>query len=308
MNDECPQTFELLDPGSLARIAHLEIVARKVVEGTVSGLHRSPLRGFSTDFLQHRPYSTGDDLRYLDWKIFGRTDRHFVRQFEEETNLRATIFVDASGSMDYGDEGAKDEHRVSKLHYAVRMAAALAYLLVGQQDEVGLVIFDDTVRKIFSPRSGRRQLQLILDALGSVEVGGETALSVVLQEMLPRLPRRGLLIFLSDAFDEAQSFVNALARVHSAHNEVVLMQILDRAEIEFPFHTWTRFENLESDDESIRLDPAQIRATYLDRFNEFQEALKDGCRRHGIDTVRMVSDQPYHESLAKYLFKRGRKS
>jgi uncharacterized protein (DUF58 family) len=292
----------LLDPRALARIANLEVVARKVVEGTISGLHRSPLHGFSTDFLQHRPYAAGDDLRYLDWKIFGRTDRHYVRQFEEETNLRATIFIDASGSMEYAGEG------VSKIHYAVRVAAALAYLLVSQQDEVGLVVFDDAVRKRIAPRAGRRQLQLLFSELGKVRAGGETSIASVIRDVAPGLSRRGLLVFLSDGFDEPGELVNSLARLHSAQNEVILIQVLDRAEVDFRFPGWTRFENLETEDESILVDPAQLRTTYLERFRTFTAAIDDGCRRHGIVVVRMVNDTPYDEALAGYLSMRRRKS
>ena len=292
----------LLDPRALARISNLEIVARKVVEGTISGLHRSPLYGFSTDFLQHRPYAAGDDLRYLDWKIFGRTDRHYVRQFEEETNLRATIFVDASGSMDFSSDG------VSKLHYAVRVAAALAYLLAGQQDEVGLVVFDDRVREYIAPRAGRRQLQRLLSELGQIQAGGDTSVATVMRDGAPGLSRRGFLIFVTDAFAEPEDVVNALGRLHSTHNEVILMQVLDRAEVDFRFPNWTRFESLESDEEAILVDPAQLRATYLERFRTFCAAIDDGCRRHGIDVVRMVTDQPYDEALAGYLSIRRRKS
>ncbi len=286
----------LLDPRALRRIASLELVARQVVEGTLSGLHRSPAHGFSVEFLQHRPYVKGDDLRHLDWKVLGKTDRFFVRQYEEETNLRATLVLDASGSMAYASQ------EVSKLDYAVRLAAALAYLLLmKQQDAVGLLSFDRAARAFLPPRSGSRQLQLLCEELQAVRAGGESDPAKVFHDLVPRLPRRGLLIVLTDAFAEPEPLLRALTRFHNARHEVILFQILDRQEVEFEFKSWTRFDCLELEDRKILVDPAQIREEYRRRFRSFEEELEEGCHRHRIEFVPLITDRPYDEALATFL-------
>ena len=289
----------LLDPKSLQRIVGLELVARQIVEGTLTGLHRSQFHGYSVDFLQHRPYVPGDDLRRLDWKVLGKTDKYFVRQYEDETNLNATLLLDASGSMEYASA------EISKIHYAVRFAAALAYLLIGQQDSVGLTIFDQVERKHFPPRSGKRQLNLIIEELESVKPGGKTSLASVFHDLVHKLPRRGLILLVTDAFDEVPQILNALAHLRSAHHEVILFQILDRQEMEFGFDNWVRFDCLELEDRKVMIDPAQIRQAYLKRFKEFEAELREGCRRHNVDFVPVVTDNPYDESLASYITLRG---
>ena len=288
----------LLDPRALRRISNLELVARRVVEGAYSGLHHSPFHGFSTDFLQHRSYVAGDDLRHLDWKLFGKTDRHYVREYEDDTNLRATIVLDASGSMDYASE------EISKLHYAVRLAAAFAYLLVAQHDAVGLVVCDRAIRKRLPPRTGHRHLKHVLDELAAVQAGGETALGSVFHDLVPRLQRHGLVIILSDAFDEVSRLLGALAQFREAGHEVVLLEILDPREVDFSFTHWTRFECLEQSDERIVVDPAQVRQTYLERFEKFQEELRRGCHDQKVELVSLMTDVPYDQALASYLARR----
>ena len=294
-----PTPQPLLDPEAMQRIARLDLLARQVVEGTLAGLHRSIFHGFSIEFLQHRPYVPGDDLRYLDWKVLGRTDRHYVRQFEDETNLRATILLDASGSMGYRSG------TVSKLDYAVRFAASLAYLLVEQQDSVGLVVFDESHRVSLPSRSGRRQLKAIFDELERTTAGGETSLAKVIHGLVPRIPRRGLVLVLTDAFDDVDALLNSLVRLRNEHHEVILFQILDRREVDFDFGRWTRFDSLESDEEKILADPAQVRRMYLERFESFQRTLREGCHRHRVDVVPGVTDVRYDEALASFLANRG---
>ena len=294
-----PTPQPLLDPEAMQRIARLDLLARQVVEGTLAGLHRSIFHGFSIEFLQHRPYVRGDDLKYLDWKVLGRTDRYYVREFEDETNLRATILLDGSGSMGYRSG------TVSKLDYAVRLAASLAYLLVEQQDSVGLVVFDESARVSLPARSGRRQLKAIFDELGRTTAGGETSLATVFHGLVPRIPRRGIVLVLTDAFDDVDALLNSLARLRSAHHEVIVFQILDRREVDFDFGQWTRFDSLESDDEKILADPAQVRRTYLERFEAFQRSLREGCHRHRVDVVPIVTDVRYDEALAAFLAERG---
>jgi uncharacterized protein (DUF58 family) len=295
----------LLDPKSIRRLADLELLARQVVEGAITGLHRSPFHGFSVDFLEHRPYAPGDDLRRLDWKVFGKTDRHYVRQYEDETNLRATVVIDASASMGY----ASDE--VSKLEYAVRLGAALIYLLIHQQDAVGLAILDGGLRKSIPPRDGPRQLALLLEELEALRPGAappaeESAppLAPLLDQLAPRLPRRGLVLVLSDFLDDPDLVVEALARLRAERQELVAFQILDREEIEFRFRGWTRFEALEGAGRSVVVDPAQVRAGYLERLRVLQQALRDGCTRHRADFVAVATDTPYDEALLQYLLQR----
>lgn len=294
-----------LPPEDLNKIAHLQLLARLVVEGTCTGLHRSPHKGFSVEFKEHRQYVPGDDLRHLDWRIFGKTDRFYVREYEQETNLRCTILLDASGSMGYAGERSGG---LSKYVYATRLAAAFAYLMLQQADSVGLVIFDDRIRDYLPCRSRPAHLRRILTALAESQPGGETGLAEVFHQMTAKLHRRGLLIILSDAFDDVPRLMRALAHFRHARHELILFQIWDRDELEFPFQQWTRFECLETRGRRHLVDPAQVRAAYLANLERFRQQLREGCGRHRIDLVTMTTDQPYGEALAKYLALRKKTS
>lgn len=301
---------ELVSPRDLHRIADLQLLARMVVEGFCSGLHQSPHKGLSVEFKQHRAYVRGDDLRYLDWRIFGKSDRYFIKEYEAETNLRATLLVDASGSMTYGGEGSTEsggDGGISKYDYAVRLAACLTYLLLAQQDAVGLMMFDTAVRKYIPPRSTPRHMQALIDALGGQKPGGETALGDVFRRISPKLHRRGLLIVLSDCFDEVNSFLRAVAQFRHAGHEVVVFQLWHRDELEFPFNRWTRFECLETAGRNHMVDPATLRTAYIEKLKEYRAALTRGCRQHSIDLVPIVTDRPYAEALAEYLAFRKRR-
>ena len=289
---------DFLTPAELQKISNLQVVARLVVEGFFSGLHKSPHKGFSVEFAQHRQYVQGDEIRRLDWKVFGKTDRYYVREFEEETNLRATILLDLSGSMAYGGTAT------TKIEYAKRLAAALAYLMLQQRDTVGLVTFDAKLRRYIPQRSGVAHLRVMLDELQSAQPGGETELATVFQGLVPRIHRRGLLIILSDCFGEVKDLISALAHFRHARHEILLFQILDRDEVEFPFQQWTKFESLEQAEHHRLIEPAQFRASYLENLARFQKELTDGCHRHRIDLVPMITDQPYSEALAAYLTRR----
>ena len=289
---------DFLAPAELQKIANLQVVARLVVEGFFSGLHKSPHKGFSVEFAQHRQYVQGDEIRRLDWKVFGKTDRYYVREFEEETNLRATILLDLSGSMGYG--GGK----TTKVEYAKRLAAALSYLMIQQRDTVGLVTFDSKIRRYIPPRSGVGHMRVMLDELQSSKPGGETELSDVFNELVPRIHRRGLLIILSDCFGDVKDLISALAHFRFARHEILLFQILDRDELEFPFKHWMQFESMEQEEQHRLIDAAQFRTSYLENLKKFQEELTRGCHRHRIDLVPMVTDQPYAEALAAYLTRR----
>jgi uncharacterized protein (DUF58 family) len=289
---------DFLSSAELQKISNLQVVARLVVEGFFSGLHKSPHKGFSVEFAQHRQYVQGDEIRRLDWKVFGKTDRYYIREFEEETNLRATILLDLSGSMTYA--GGK----VSKAQYATRLAAALSYLMLQQRDTVGLVTFDSKIRRYIPPRSGVAHLRVMMDELQGSQPGGETNLSDVFHELVTRIQRRGLLIILSDCFGEVKDLISALAHFRYARHEILLFQILDRDEVEFPFHQWTKFDSLEHAEHTRMIEPAQFRAAYLENLKRFQEELTSGCHRHRIDLVQMITDRPYAEALAEYLTRR----
>jgi uncharacterized protein (DUF58 family) len=294
---------EILTPGDLRKIANLQVLARLVVEGFCSGLHRSPHKGFSVEFKQHRPYVHGDEIRHLDWRVFGRSDRFYIREYEEETNLRATLLLDASGSMAYGGEEGN-----SKLLYASRLAACLAYLMLQQQDSVGLVTFDTKVRRYIPPRARTGHLRVLADELQTAEPGGETRLADVFHDLVPRLQRRGLLIVLSDCFGDVADLLSAFAHLRHARHEILVFQIWDRDELEFPFRQWTRFDCLEVDPKRHLIDPNHLRAAYLKNLQMWRAELKQGCHRHRIDLVPLVTDQPYAEALAHYLTLRTRRA
>jgi uncharacterized protein (DUF58 family) len=295
------QLRDLLTPGDLKKISNLQVLARLVVEGFCSGLHRSPHKGFSVEFKQHRPYVHGDEIRHLDWRIFGKTDRFYIREYEEETNLRATILLDASGSMSYGGPDN------AKLTYATRLAACLAYLMLQQQDSVGLVTFDTEVRRYIPPRAQTSHLKVLVTELQGVAPGGETELAKVFHDLVPRIHRRGLLIVLSDCFGDVQNLLSALAHLRHARHEIIIFQIWDPDELTFPFRQWTRFDCLEMNGKKHLIDPNHLRAAYLENLERFREELKQGCHRHRIDLVPMTTDRPYAEALAEYLTLRMRR-
>jgi len=289
---------DFLTPTDLQKISKLQIFARQVVEGFCSGLHRSPHKGFSVEFKQHRQYVPGDEIRHIDWRVFGRSDRFYIREYEEETNLRATILLDLSGSMNYG------RGEVTKYHYATRLAACLAYLMMGQQDSVGLVTFDTKVRRYIPPRSRISHLRVLIDELEKAEPGGETELGRVFHDLVPKLHRRGLLVIISDLFSNVPELLKALAHFRHAHHEILVFQIWDRDELEFPFKGWTQFDSLETAGVKHLLDPALLREAYLANLARFREDLTRGCRRHKIDLVSFATDQLYSEALAAYLNRR----
>jgi uncharacterized protein (DUF58 family) len=253
------------------------------------------------EFKQHRQYVPGDEIRHIDWRVFARSDRYYIREYEEETNLRATIVLDRSGSMAYG--GASPGG-VSKYEYATKLAACLSYLMVQQSDGVGLVTFDTKIRRYIPPRSRVSHLRVILDELQKGQPGEETELGDVFHDLVPKLHRRGLLIIISDCFGEVANFLKAMAHFRHARHEILVFQIWDRDELEFPFRGWTQFDCLEQAGVKHLLDPAMIREAYLANLAKFREELTRGCRRHKIDLVPFVTDQPYAEALAAFMSRR----
>ncbi len=291
----------ILEAEDITSLHHLQLFARTVVEGFTTGHHTSPHKGFSVEFRQHRPYVQGDDIRRLDWKIFGRADRFYIREYDEETNLRATIVLDASGSMGYrGQKG------VLKFDYARKLAAAMAYLLMSQQDAVGLITFDSKVREFIPNRTRITHLHHVLETMIKTEPGKDTALAPVLESLAQRLKRRGLVILISDFFDDPAAILKAIGVLRKKGHEIIAMQLWDRDELEFPFGQWSRFENLEKDDDFLLLDPATIRIRYLEVLRNFQEQLKDGLRKHQVDYLSLPTDEPHTAALRSYLALRMR--
>lgn len=292
------QVSQFLQPSDLQRISNLQVFARQVVEGFCSGLHRSPHKGFSVEFKQHRAYVPGDEIRHIDWRVFGRSDRFYIREYEEETNLRATLILDRSGSMGYASASG------SKFAYATKLAACLSYLMLQQSDSVGLVTFDTQIRRYIPPRSRISHLKVLIDELQNGEVGGETELGTVFHDLVPKLHRRGLLVIISDCFGDVASFLKAMAHFRHAYHEILVFQIWDRDELEFPLKGWTQFECLERSGVKHLLDPVLLREAYLTNLEKFRDELTRGCRRHKIDLVPFCTDQPYAEALAAYLGRR----
>ena len=293
-----PHISEVLSSRDIAKFSNLQVLAKGVVEGFCSGLHRSPHKGFSVEFKEHRGYARGDDIRTIDWKLFGKTDRLYIREYEEETNLRCTILLDSSGSMAYSGSRSNGS---TKHDYAVRTAACLAYLMLQQQDSVGLVTFDKQVRRYIPPRARPKHLQAIINELKVQKPQFETELSDVFHEMVVKIHRRGLLIIISDLFGDVDQLMKSLAHFRHANHEIMIFQIWDPDELDFPFRQWTQFASLESAANRHLVDPAQIRRAYLEKLAQFRDQLAQGCNRHRISLVPMTTDQPHADSLAAYL-------
>ncbi len=292
---------DILQSEDITSLQHLQLFARTVVEGFTTGLHASPHKGFSVEFRQHRPYVQGDEIRRLDWKIFGRSDRFYIREYDEETNLRATLVLDTSGSMGYrGSAG------VLKLDYARKLAASLAYLLMSQQDAVGLITFDTKLRHLIPNRTKISHLHLLLETMLKSKPGGETALAPVIESLGSQLKRRGLIILISDFFDDAAALLKAIGVLRHQGHEIIVLQLWDRDELEFPFSRWSRFENLENGEDHVQLDPAAIRQRYLEVLGGFRQQVSEGLRKHQVDFLQLTTDEPHAQALRQYLTLRMR--
>jgi uncharacterized protein (DUF58 family) len=286
-------------PDALAKFGRLELLARLVVEGVMTGLHKSPFKGFSVEFAEHRQYGPGDEIRHIDWRAFGKTDRYFVKEYEEETNLKAYLVLDASGSMGYA--GGK----VSKLEYARGLGAALAYLMISQRDAVGLATFDTEPRATIPPRSAPGHFSVLCKAMEETAVGGETPLSGVLHGLAERIKRRGLVIILSDGFDRADDLVKALRHLRHRRHEVLFFQTVAPEEESFPFTRPAKFRDLERPARDLRINPAALRATYLERFDAHRSALREGLLGMDADYHKVSTADPHARVLLDYLTARS---
>src|SRR3954465_12699495 len=280
-----------LDPSALPRFGRLELLARLVVEGVMAGLHKSPFKGFSVEFAEHRQYGPGDEIKHIDWRTYGKTDRYYVKEFEEETNLKAYLVVDTSSSMGYAGKTA------SKFEYARQLAASLAYLMISQRDAVGLVTFDTEFRAMIPPRSAPGHFSVLCRALEQATTGGEVPLSGLLDTRAGRTKRRGLVILLSDGFDNLVALTSALRHLRHRRHEVLFLHVLAPAEEEFPFRPPARFRSLERAGWSLRVDPAALRAAYLERFRAFCDGLKERARGMDVDYHRASTAEPAEAQL-----------
>lgn len=282
------------DPVMLSKLSTLTLRARSVVEGLMSGLHTSPYKGFSVEFSEHRQYVPGDEIRHIDWKAYGKFDRYYIKEYEEETNLRCYLLVDASASMDYRSNG------VSKFDYACYLAAALAYVMLNQQDLVGLVTFGAGIRRQLPPRSSPGHLRAVIDSLEHTEPTGDTALGRILHRVASQLKRRGLVILLSDLLDEPAEVMEGLRHLRYQKHEVLVFHVLDHDEVTFPFTQLTQFEDLE-DEARVVTDPRAIAADYQEQVQQFIKDYEAMCRRQAIGYLFFDTRTPLDRGLLKYL-------
>ncbi len=289
-----------LQPEVVAKLSNMELVARLVVEGFITGLHKSPYHGFSVEFAEHRQYMPGDEIKHIDWKIYGKTDRYYIKQFEEETNLKSYLILDTSKSMSYASEG-----RMSKLEYASYIAAALAQLMIQQRDAVGCTLYDETIRTYMPPHATKSYLREILLQLEKVEGGNKTSTAESLHQIAERIKRRGLVIILSDLFDKPQEVMTALRHFRHKKNEVIVMQILDPMERSFAFGRDAVFKDLETKEE-LMTQPWHIQKAYQESMKEFLDTYKKACRENNIDYVLLDTSTPFDVALFEYLHKRGK--
>jgi uncharacterized protein (DUF58 family) len=288
-----------LKPEVVSKLSGIEIKARLVVEGFIAGLHRSPYHGFSVEFAEHRQYMPGDPLRNIDWKVYGKTDRYFVKEFEEETNLKAYLLLDISGSMGYSSNG------INKLEYGSYLCAALSYLMLKQRDSVGLVVFDQKIKKYIPPKSTLTHLHNLLKELDKLSPSETTDISSTLHQMAERIKRRGLIILLSDLFDQPEEIITGLKHFRHKKHEVIVFHILDPKEKSFAFENEAVFKDLETKEE-IMTSPWQIRKVYQEKLNELLNRYTLECRESVIDYVRLDTSVPFDRALFAYLNKRQR--
>jgi uncharacterized protein (DUF58 family) len=286
-----------LHPEAIKRISRLELRARHIVEGFLAGMHRSPYFGQSVEFLQHREYAVGDDLRRVDWKVWARQDRLYVKQYEEDTNLCCTLLVDVSNSMAYGDGP------LNKYEYACTLASSLAYLVLKQQDAVGCVAFDQQVRRTVPTRSKRNHILSVIDSLAVADPQDKTDLYSVLRHVAESRPRRGMMVLVSDLLADQRDTVRGLKLLRQRGHDVLVFHVMDDDELDFPFTGPTRFDGLESA-QYLNCNPRALREGYLESLHRFLEEIRRSCARNTIDYALIRTSQPLDAALAAYLSNR----
>ncbi len=288
---------KFLNPETVAILDSMALRARLVVEGYIIGQHRSPFHGFSVEFAEHRSYDPGDEIRHIDWKLFGKTDRLYVKRYEEETNLSTHLILDISKSMMY------KSNKITKLDYANTLTAALSYLMIKQQDAVGLVQFSSHVNSFISPKSRPSHLNSILEKLDDNKYGEDTKIEKVLHEMAERILKRGLVILISDLIDDPHKIMDGLKHFRYNKQEVIVFQLFDRKELDFDFNNRTKFLDMETGEE-ITTEPWHIRASYKNLLLERKKFFKKNCQENLIDYFPIVTDQNLGSCITEYLRKR----
>ncbi len=286
-----------LHPEAIKRIARMDLRARHIVEGFLSGMHRSPHFGQSVEFRQHREYTPGDDLRHVDWQVWARQDRLYVKQFEADTNMRVNLLVDVSNSMDYGD-GA-----LTKFEYAATIAVSLTYLVLKQQDAIGCMTFDAEVRSRIQTLSRKTQMQSIMQALQSTQPERKTDLSNIFKQAAEIYPKRGMMIVISDLLSDVESTLKGLRLLRQRGHDVLLFHVMDNDEIDFPFSGPTKFEDLESDTK-LACNPKALREGYLESLDEFLTSVRRGCAKAAVDYALVKTADPLDAVLAKFFSSR----
>ena len=286
-----------LRPETVALLNSMSLRARLVVEGYIIGHHRSPYHGFSVEFAEHRSYGPGDETKHIDWKLFGKTDRLYVKRYEEETNLRAHIILDTSKSMLYSSA------EVSKLSYANSLAASLSYLMINQQDAVGIAKFSEKIDTFIPPKARPSHLNLILSQLDDKDSGNDTQIGMVLHELADRIKKRGMVILISDLLDKPENIMKGLKHFRHQNQEVIVFHIQDRKESEFDFDTRTKFFDMETGEEIVT-EPWHIRSNYNELISQLESNYKSDCREQFIDYVPIFTDQNLDISITEYIKKR----
>ncbi len=292
-----PDSKRFLHPEAIRRIGRLELRARHIVEGLLSGMHRSPYFGQSVEFLQHRQYVPGDDLRHVDWKVWGKQDRLYVKQFEEDTNMRCTLLVDVSASMQYGSGP------LNKYEYAATVATSLAYLLLKQHDSVGCIAFDETIRARTPLRSRQTHLRSIIQTLDTSVPQNKTDTGALLREIAEVSPRRGMMVLISDLLGDVESVLRGLRLLRQRGHDVLVIHIMDDDELDFPFEGPTRFDGLELP-EHMTCNPRALRDGYLAALEKFLTSLRRGCARDAVDYALVRTSEPLDAALAAFLCRR----
>jgi uncharacterized protein (DUF58 family) len=294
-----PRERQFLDPAVVARLGTLELKARTVVEGFLTGLHRSPFKGFSVEFAEYRQYMPGDDLSAIDWKVYARSDRYFIKKFEEETNVDCHLMLDVSGSMGYGGRG------LTKFEYGQCLAASLAYLMNRQRDAAGLVAFDDRIVGMLPASARPGHLHAMLVTLDRLRIGKETNVSKPLHQLADSLGKRGMVVLISDLLDEPERVIQGLKHFRFRGSDVIVFHLLDPDELAFPFERATTFEDMETGAEVMAV-PVVVREHYVKAINDLVERYKRELGAAGIDYHLVTTDQPLEMALLAYLSTRGR--
>jgi uncharacterized protein (DUF58 family) len=293
---------DFLTPEAINKLGQLAIRSRYVTEGSISGTHKSPFKGQSMEFADRRRYIKGDNIKDLDWKVFGRTERYYIRQFEEETSLRVSLLLDASASMGY-----QSGERMSKYDYACRVAAAVGYVITKQQDSLGLYLYNNVILEKIPARNGTRHFRLILDRLAAHKPAGRTSTGETLHTLAETISRRGLIMLFTDCFDDTEAIFHAIAHFRKRMHDVVLLQILDPAELELPMKQASSFYDMETN-ERIEIDPSHARLAYKKELQAFVDAIRKHCATMNVDYRLVSTAEPFDSFIREYLVERRRMS